>query len=193
MTALPSKKIICLASGSGSIFASLLTHIQTLKLPIQVMGLFTDIEDCGAAQVAKDHHIQVYAYPNWNKHTRDEHCDAMHKQFQKLNPDLIFSLGFMRILSEALVKHWQEKLFNTHPSLLPAFRGHRAVRDAIQAGCKTVGTSVHQMISDVDAGPILAQSGIYRFSAESEDDLHEKIKTIEKAQVMDTLMHKLYG
>src|SRR5262249_61529377 len=88
--------------------------------------------------------------------------------------------GFGTILSKPFVDAYGGRAVNTHPALLPAFKGWHAVRDALDAGVKVTGTTVHLVTEDVDAGPILAQESVPVLDDDTEETLHERIKEVER-------------
>jgi phosphoribosylglycinamide formyltransferase-1 len=94
-------------------------------------------------------------------------------------PDAVVLAGFMRILSGAFLAGWPDRVLNTHPSLLPAFRGAHAVREALAYGVKVTGTTVHLVDEQVDHGPIVAQRAVEVRDDDTEASLHERIKAVE--------------
>ncbi|NBS62059.1 MAG: phosphoribosylglycinamide formyltransferase, partial [Microbacteriaceae bacterium] len=102
-------------------------------------------------------------------------------------PDLVVLAGFMKILPESFVKAFEGKLINTHPSLLPDFKGAHAVRDALQAGAKKTGVTIHYVDAGVDTGPVIVQQELTINEGESESELHERIKVIERALLVETI------
>ena len=94
-------------------------------------------------------------------------------------PDLVVSAGFMRILAPVFVDAFAGRLINLHPSLLPAFPGAHAVRDALAAGVKVTGTTVHHVDHLVDHGPILLQEAVDVRADDDEASLHARIKAVE--------------
>jgi phosphoribosylglycinamide formyltransferase-1 len=94
-------------------------------------------------------------------------------------PDVVCLAGFMRILGPAFVRAFPERIVNTHPSLLPAFRGAHAVRDALAYGVKVTGCTVHLVDEEVDHGPVLFQAAVPVEDGDDEDRLHERIKREE--------------
>ena len=94
-------------------------------------------------------------------------------------PDVVCLAGFMRILGPAFVRAFPDRIVNTHPSLLPAFRGAHAVRDAIAYGVKLTGCTVHLVDEEVDHGPVLFQAAVPVEPGDDEDRLHERIKREE--------------
>ncbi len=94
-------------------------------------------------------------------------------------PDAVVLAGFMRVLSDAFLSRWPDRVLNTHPSLLPAFRGSHAVRDALAHGVKVTGSTVHLVDEQVDHGPIVAQRPVAVTDDDTEATLHERIRTVE--------------
>ena len=99
---------------------------------------------------------------------------------QRHEVDLVAIAGFGTILSKPFVDAFGGRAVNTHPSLLPAFKGWHAVRDALAAGVKVTGCTVHLVTEDVDAGPILAQESVPVLDDDTEETLHERIKQVER-------------
>ncbi|MBI2030518.1 phosphoribosylglycinamide formyltransferase [Candidatus Kaiserbacteria bacterium] len=87
--------------------------------------------------------------------------------------------GYKTLLSEALFSHYAGKILNTHPSLLPAFKGNHAVRDTLAYGAKITGCTVHIATAEMDAGPILAQEHVRVEDGDTEETLHARIKAVE--------------
>jgi phosphoribosylglycinamide formyltransferase-1 len=87
--------------------------------------------------------------------------------------------GFMRLVSDRFLAHWPDRVVNTHPSLLPAFRGAHAVRDALAYGVKVTGSTVHLVDAEVDHGPVIAQRAVEVRDDDTEESLHERIKAVE--------------
>jgi phosphoribosylglycinamide formyltransferase-1 len=93
----------------------------------------------------------------------------------------------MKILPASFVGALSPNLINTHPSLLPAFPGAHAVRDALAAGAKVTGVTIHVVDEGVDTGPHIAQREVEVLSDDNEYDLHERIKTVEREFLVDTV------
>ena len=104
---------------------------------------------------------------------------ALVEQLQAHAPDVVVLAGFMRILTDAFLGQWPGRVVNTHPSILPAFRGAHAVREALEWGVKLTGCTVHLVDEQVDHGPILAQRPVEVREDDDEDSLHERIKAVE--------------
>jgi phosphoribosylglycinamide formyltransferase-1 len=117
--------------------------------------------------------------------TRDDWDTALTDAVTAYQPTLVVSAGFMKILGKRFLE--QFTTINTHPSLLPAFPGAHAVRDALAYGVKVTGATVHLVDAGVDTGPVIAQVAV---AVEEDDDealLHERIKTAERAMLVDVV------
>ena len=105
----------------------------------------------------------------------DRPCGAL-----EIAADAVAIAGFGTILSKPFVDAYGGRAVNTHPALLPSFKGWHAVRDALEFGVKVTGCTVHLVTEDVDAGPILAQEAVPVLGGDSEATLHERIKEVER-------------
>lgn len=168
-------RIAVLASGSGTLFQALIdqqsNHQGTL------VGLVTDV-DCPAIQRAKSSGIPVTKVPlNSN---RDAWDFELAQTLTKLNPDLIVSAGFMKILGPRVLTELRGKIINTHPALLPKFPGAHAVADTLAAGEKVSGSTIHFVDEGVDTGQIITQKEVEILPSDTIQTLHERIKQVEK-------------
>ena len=111
---------------------------------------------------------------------RPAYTDRVLKALQAADVEVVALAGFMTILSPALLDAFPGRVLNTHPSLLPAFKGAHAVRDALAAGVLVTGCTVHVATAEVDAGPILAQAAVPVLPGDDEATLHERIKGVER-------------
>jgi phosphoribosylglycinamide formyltransferase-1 len=98
--------------------------------------------------------------------------------------------GFMTILEKPIFDAFPGRVVNTHPSLLPSFRGAHAVADAIEAGVKVTGCTIHVAVPEVDAGPILAQEAVAVLPDDTTETLHERIKQVER-RLYPTVLREL--
>lgn len=105
--------------------------------------------------------------------------------------DLVAMAGFGTVLTERVHEAFPGRILNTHPSLLPAFPGWHAVADALAAGVKTTGCTVHLAITDVDAGPVLAREEVRVMPGDTVSTLHERIKQVERHLYPVTIMRVL--
>ena len=177
-----NKRILLLASGTGSLARAILVAHQAGVISADFVGLISD-NDSPALALAREFGIQAIYLPmlpdrtEWNR--------QIFEAAQGLEPDLIVSVGFMRILDADFVHHFN--VINTHPSLLPLYPGAHAVRDALAAGAKITGTTVHWVDAGLDSGPVISQREVEVEPGDDESTLHERIKIAERALIVETL------
>ena len=178
-------RVVVLASGTGSLLASLL-DVAVGDYPARVVAVGVD-RDCRAVQIAQVAAIPTYCVrlgdhpdrPAWDAAIAD--ATATHR------PDLIVSAGFMKILGPEFLSRFIGRVVNTHPALLPSFPGAHAVPDALNYGVKVTGCTVHLVDAGMDTGPILAQEPVEVLDGDDEDTLHERIKVVERRLLVDVL------
>ena len=180
-------RLVIMASGNGSIAQSIIDAAASKVLDAQVVGLICDKEGAQVLQRAKDDGIQSYLIPM--KSDRKLWDSEMINTLEELSPDLVVSAGFMRILSAECVALF--RIVNSHPALLPLFPGAHAVRDALAAGAKETGTTIHWVDSGVDTGEIIAQEIVAINGSDTEASLHERIKIAERKLFVATLQSLL--
>jgi phosphoribosylglycinamide formyltransferase-1 len=166
-------RIVILASGSGSIAQAIIDAQKSGALKADIVGVISDQESALVLKRSTDAGIlsQVIATLN------------------ELQPDLVVSAGFMRILSPECVSKF--KIVNSHPALLPLFPGAHAVRDALAAGASKTGTTIHWVDSGVDTGEIIAQEEVEVTAGDTQESLHERIKIVERHLYVATLQQLL--
>jgi len=118
---------------------------------------------------------------------RVAYTDRVVAALQAHDVDLVAIAGFGTILSPSFVEAFRAHALNTHPALLPAFKGWHAVRDALEAGVDETGCTVHLVTEDVDSGPILAQEAVPVLEGDTEEALHERIKEVERRLYPDVI------
>lgn len=167
-----------LISGSGSNMVALVEACEREEVPAQVVCVAAD-RRCSGLEAAEQRGIPTLVLEPAEFESRDEWSRALRDRVAELDPDLVVSAGFMRILSPDFVDAFYGRLINLHPSLLPAFPGAHAVRDALASGVKVTGTTVHYVDHLVDHGPIILQECVRVEKGDNEARLHERIKTVE--------------
>ena len=176
-------KIVVMASGQGSLAQAIFDAVAIGEIDAKIVEVISDKPDAKVLERAIDAGLPCFVHPMqkdrlvWDAQLI-EHVDA-------LQPDLVVSAGFMRILSLNFVARF--KMINTHPALLPAFPGAHAVRDAIAAGVPVSGATVHWVDAGVDSGPLIAQAQVAVLPSDDESTLHERIKIVERGLIVATL------
>jgi phosphoribosylglycinamide formyltransferase-1 len=178
------KRILLLASGAGSLAQAILDGQKFQSLDIDIIAIISD-KDAPVLSLAKEYGVNSFLIPMQTD--RNEWDAKLLDKVSELDPDLIVSVGFMRILSAQFVKRFN--VINTHPALLPSFPGAHAVRDALAAGVSETGTTVHWVDAGVDTGEVINQVKVPINPGDSEEELHERIKIAERALIVETL-HK---
>ena len=181
-------RIIVLASGAGTLFQELL---DTRKVHQgKIVGLITDV-DCPAQERAKAAAIPHYLIPIGNNRAAwDLNLTNLLKQLQ---PDLIVSAGFMKIIGPQVLEAFSGRIINTHPALLPKFPGAHAVADTLAAGEKVTGSTIHFVDEGVDTGEVIAQEKVEIEVFDNENTLHERIKVIERKLLVDVVAKFVSG
>lgn len=169
-------RVAVIASGTGSILQSMIDH----QLPIQLV--LVD-RQCGAIDIAASAGIVTAVVERTDysaSFDREAHTAAVIKELQAHSIDLIAMAGYGTILGPAMFSAFEGRVINTHPALLPNFKGWHAVRDALAAQATVTGCTVHVATAAVDDGPILAQVEVPVVPGDTEGSLHERIKLVER-------------
>jgi phosphoribosylglycinamide formyltransferase-1 len=178
-------KLVVLASGSGTLLQAVIDAAARPGYPAKVAAVGADrtgIEALARAERAgiPSFTVRVGDHPDraaWDK--------ALSEAVAAYQPDLVVSAGFMKILGPTFLGRFA--VLNTHPALLPSFPGMHAVRDALEAGVKVTGSTVHFVDAGVDTGPIIAQEAVAIEPDDEEDVLHERIKAVERRLLVETI------
>jgi phosphoribosylglycinamide formyltransferase-1 len=177
-----SKRILVLASGTGSLANAVFRAHAAGQISADFIGLISD-KDAPVLQVAKSFEVPTFFIPL--KSDRTLWDEEIFGTAETLAPDLVVSLGFMRLLAPRFVQSFS--VINTHPSLLPLFPGAHAVREALRAGVEVSGTTVHWVDTGLDTGAIICQESVPVLKGDDESALHERIKIAERALIVETL------
>jgi phosphoribosylglycinamide formyltransferase 1 len=178
-------RLVVLASGTGSLLASLL-DAAVGDYPARVVAVGAD-RDCAALEIATAASVPTYTVRLSNHPDRDAWDTAITEATAAHEPDLVVSAGFMKILGPQFLSRFPGRVVNTHPALLPAFPGTHAVQEALTYGVKVTGCSVHLVDAGTDTGPILAQQPVPVLDDDDEATLHERIKVVERRLLVDVL------
>jgi len=184
--------VVVLISGSGSNLLALLKAAENPLYPVKIVAVGSDKEAAGLEH-AELFEIDTFVVEPERFSDRNQWGQTLLSNVLHHQPDLVILAGFMKILPESFVSALSGKLINTHPSLLPEFKGAHAVRDAIQAGATKTGVTIHYVDTGVDTGPIIVQEELQILPGESEEELHERIKVIERALLVKTVENIALG
>lgn len=185
-------KLVVLVSGGGSNLRALLDGTGDDDFPARIVAVGSDTDAAGFRH-ADERGVPTFTVAPRDFASRDEWGAALLTRIREWQPDLVVCAGFMRILPPVVVDALSPRMINTHPALLPLFPGAHAVRDALAAGATETGVTVHVIDTGVDTGPIIAQESLTVLPGESEAALHERIKTIERRLLVQTVLDIAHG
>lgn len=171
-------RIAVLISGGGSNMVALADACERGEVPGRVTVVAADRKCDGLAR-AQERGIETLLVEFGAYGQRAQWDQDLLEVVSAHRPDLVVSAGFMRLLAPSFVDAFGGRLINLHPSLLPAFPGAHAVRDALAHGAKVTGTTVHFVDYEVDHGPIILQEAVPVVAGDTEETLHERIKAVE--------------
>lgn len=178
--------LVVLISGSGSNLRAILEAAHHPLFPVRVLAVGADRPAAGLEH-AELFDITTFVIEPKHFATRELWAQAMLRQIQHLQPDLVVLAGFMKVLPAEFVDALSPNLINMHPSLLPNFPGAHAVGDALRAGVAETGSTIHIVDSGIDTGPILSQRAAAVPVGVTESELHETIKAIERKHIVEVL------
>lgn len=180
-------RLVVLLSGSGSNFQAVLDAVAAGDLDIDIAAVGSDVHDAYGLSRAKNASIPTFVVYYHAYDSRKAWTAALAEAVAQYQPDIVLSSGLMRIVGESFIDRFAGKFINTHPALLPAFPGARAVADALAAGVVVTGTTLHLVDAGVDTGPILDQRAVTIAVDDDEASLHENIKRAERQMLLDNL------
>lgn len=183
------KKIVCLASGRGSNFKALINGIKNEKVDAVIQALVTEKEgDVGAVITAKENNIPIVKIP-FSKSDPKKFDNIFERFIDKVKPDYILLLGFMKILSKHIVTKYEGRIINIHPSLLPAFKGLEAQKQAFNYGVKISGCTMHYANENVDSGNIISQKAVNISGCKNWLEAADKILEAEHKLLVETMAY----
>lgn len=168
-------RVVILISGRGSNMASLLAAADSGALPAHIVGVLANRPDASGLDTASACGVPTAVVDHRQFASREEFDTAMAAAIDRFAPDLVVLAGFMRILGEAFVRHYQGRLLNIHPSLLPSFPGLHTHRRALAEGLRIHGCTVHFVTPDLDHGPIVVQAAVPVLDGDDEATLAARV------------------
>lgn len=184
--------IVALISGSGSNLRALLEACDNPLYPARVRAVGAD-RPAGGLEHAELFGVSTFVLEPAKFSSKEQWADLLLHSIQYHKPDLVVLAGFMRILPASVVRALPGKIINIHPSLLPAFPGAHAIRDALAAGATVTGATIHVVDEGVDTGPIIRQTEVAIPAGATEEQLHSLIKEVEKKQLVEVVREIAQG
>lgn len=150
-----------LASANGTNAQAIIDATKSGKLKANVRVVLTNKPEAGVIERAKKAGIPVEIIPSRGyKNRREEYDTLVVEALRKYNVDTIALAGWMRILSSVFIDAYGGRIINLHPAILPSFKGHKGIEDAYAYGVKVTGCSVHLVVPELDAGPLIIQAAV---------------------------------
>lgn len=177
-------KLGVLLSGYGGNLQAILDNCAQADFPAEVVCVISNNPDAYGLTRAQKRNIPAFGLNHRAYESREVFDKKLHEILTEHQVDLVVLAGYMRLISAEMVAKWPRKMVNIHPSLLPAFKGAHAVRDALEYGVKISGCTVHYVVPEVDAGPIIGQAAVPVYPEDTEDTLSDRIHVEE---------HRLYS
>ena len=169
------KKIVILISGRGSNMQAIVESAARQQWPAQIAAVISNRADAGGLEFAASHGIATAVVVSKQFATREAFDAALQAKIDEFGPDLVVLAGFMRILTAGFVQHYAGRMLNIHPSLLPSFVGLATHQQALDAGVKVHGATVHFVTAELDHGPIVAQAVVPVLEGDDEDSLSHRV------------------
>ncbi len=169
------KNIVILISGRGSNMQAIVRAAQSEQWPCRIAAVISNRADAEGLLFAAEYGIPTAVVVSKEYPTRDAFDAALRVEIDRFAPDLVVLAGFMRILTPPLVEHYAGRMLNIHPSLLPSFPGLATHRQALAAGVKVHGATVHFVTAELDHGPIVAQAAVPVLPDDTEHSLADRI------------------
>ncbi|QHE75387.1 phosphoribosylglycinamide formyltransferase [Hydrogenophaga sp. PBL-H3] len=178
-----NKNIVILISGSGSNMAAIVeTSLQQrwqARLGARVVAVVSNKAGAQGLAWAQEQGIATASLDHTAYASREAFDAALMAEIDRHEPTLVVLAGFMRILTPGFVQHYEGRLVNIHPSLLPAFPGLKTHQRAIEMGCRVAGASVHRVTSELDHGEILEQAVVPVLPGDTAESLAARVLTQE--------------
>jgi len=169
------KNIVILISGRGSNMEAIVRASQAGNWPARIAAVIANRADAAGLAFAAANGIQTAVVPSREFPSREAFDAALQAEIDRYAPDLVVLAGFMRILTESFVRHYEGRMLNIHPSLLPSFKGLHTHQQALDAGVKLHGATVHFVTAELDHGPIVAQAAVSVNDGDTEDTLAARV------------------
>ena len=175
--------LVVLISGSGSNLQAIIDAINSQQLEAEIKAVISNQVSAKGLDRAAIENITTHVIDHKHYPSRELFDQAMIQVIDPLKPDLVVLAGFMRILSDEFINHYQHRLINIHPSLLPKYKGLDTHQKAIDNNDKTHGASVHYVGIELDSGPVVIQAEVPVQTVDTAEELAARVLTIE---------HKIY-
>ncbi|MGH1462139.1 MAG: phosphoribosylglycinamide formyltransferase [Neptuniibacter sp.] len=174
-----SKRIVVLISGSGSNLQAIMDAIDAGQIDGRIEAVLSNKADAFGLERARKANIPALILKHTDFESRNAFDQAMIKKIDGYSPDLIILAGFMRILTPEFVRHYEGKMFNIHPSLLPKYKGLNTHQRALDSDDTEHGCTVHFVTEELDGGPLAVQGKVSIDVHDDANSLQQKVHKVE--------------
>ena len=182
-------RLAVFASGQGSNMLAIANAIEEGRLPgVSIDLVVCDKPSAPVLKIAQELKLNTFVFEAKKFRKKSDYESEILKQLEQSRIQMVVLAGFMRIIGPTLLKVWEGRMINLHPSLLPEFPGKDGIGDAFRAGVRETGVTVHFVDARVDTGPIIAQESLMIDPAETLDSLEEKIHLLEHQILPQTIL-----
>jgi phosphoribosylglycinamide formyltransferase-1 len=188
-----NRRLGVLISGRGSNLQALIDAIHDGRLDATIAVVISNREDAAGLERARRAGVETVVLDHRAWSSRDEYDRALARELQKRDVGLVCLAGFMRLIGRSMLDTFPQAILNIHPSLLPAFPGMDAQRQALEHGVKITGVTVHFVNADLDAGPIVLQRPVLVLDDDTPDTLAARILVEEHRAYPDAVQIVLNG
>ena len=171
----PKMPIVILISGGGTNLQAIIDATARGELPVTIEAVISDKADAYGLERAQKAGINTLTLTYDSFENRKAYDRALQQLIDGLNPQLVVLAGFMRILSAPFVTHYLGRMINIHPSLLPKHKGLNTHQRAIEAGDSEAGCTVHFVVPEIDAGPMICQARVPIYAGDSAGELATRV------------------
>jgi phosphoribosylglycinamide formyltransferase-1 len=173
------RRVGILISGRGSNMMALIEAARAPDFPAEIVLVISNRPDAAGLARARDMGVKALAIDHKSFASREAFDDAVDAALRAEGIEFVCHAGFMRIQSDAFASRWLGRQINIHPSLLPLFKGLHPHKQALEAGVRLSGCTVHFVTPDLDGGPIIAQGAVPVVDGDTPDSLAERILAVE--------------
>ncbi|MDN7130449.1 phosphoribosylglycinamide formyltransferase [Pseudidiomarina sp. 1APR75-15] len=173
------KRIVVLISGSGTNMQAIVDACQADRIDGEVVAVISNKADVGGLEKAAKAGIPTAVLSHREFDSREAYDEELLKLVDSFAPDVVVLAGFMRILTPAFAQHYQGRMLNIHPSLLPKYRGINTHQRALDSGDTEHGVSVHFVTEELDGGPVILQAVVPVFPEDTALDLQQRVHSQE--------------
>lgn len=173
------RKVAVLISGEGTNLQALIDASQQPGFPAEIALVISNRASANGINRARRAGIATQVIQHRDFASREEFDAALDAALKAAGVEFVCLAGFMRILTAGFVEAWRDRVINIHPSLLPSFKGIRAIEQALESGVRVTGVSVHFLRPEMDSGPIIAQAAVPVLGTDDADSLAARIHAAE--------------